>query len=51
MLTKHTIAIVVFIVAMILWGITVAVDPPAPYVRGRSACAFIAVLALFFIVT
>lgn len=43
------ITLVVFVVSMLLWGVAIVSDPPAPWNRAAALCAWIAVFSLFLL--
>ena len=44
------VLLIVFIVAMLLWVISLFTDLPAPWSKAAQVCAFIAVLCLFLMI-
>lgn len=44
------IVLVIFVVAMLLWLLSVVTSPPAPWNKAAGVCAWISVLCLFLMV-
>jgi hypothetical protein len=43
------ITLIVFVVAMLLWLVSLVANPPGIWNRAGSVCAWLAVAALFFL--